>query len=360
MYKITLAALSAAVLMMACNHGKEHAASPEYEFPITSPLLHDTTLVQEYVCQIKSIQHVDLRALDGGYLQDIFVDEGALVHKGQLLFRILPVVYQAEWERSKAEAKYAEIELQNTKSLAEKNVVSKNELSLAKAKYDKALAEVSLAKAHLSFTEIRAPFDGIMDRLQARKGSLLEEGDLLTTVSDNSKMWVYFNVPEAEYLTYKTHKSSQDLNKVGLKMANQQLFEFSGKVETIEADFNSETGNIAFRATFPNPNGLLRHGETGNILMSIPLQKALIIPQKATFEVLEKKYVFVVNKQQEVEQREIQIAYELPDVYILKSGLKEGEQFIVEGLGKVHHQDHVKCVYHRPEDVLKSLAVYAE
>jgi multidrug efflux pump subunit AcrA (membrane-fusion protein) len=158
-----------------------------------------------------------------------------------------------------AEVYFAEIEYRNTKSLADSNVVSKNELDLAKAKLDKAKAELAFARVRLGVTKIRAPFDGIMDHFQVRLGSLIEEVDLLTTLSDNSRMWVYFNVPEAEYLDYKVKASKNDRMKVDLLMANHQRFPYPGVVETIEADFNNETGNIAFRATFPNPNGLLRH-----------------------------------------------------------------------------------------------------
>src|SRR5438477_6250000 len=115
-----------------------------------------------------------------------------------------------------------------------------------------------------------------MDQFQLRLGSLVDEGDLLSTLSDNSKMWVYFNVPEAEYLDYKTHSKKDSLVKVNLLMANNKVFGYRGVVETIEAEFNNETGNIAFRATFPNPGALLRHGETGNIQMNVPFKNALI------------------------------------------------------------------------------------
>lgn len=278
----------ASLSVTSCSH-KEEEKKEETKFLVTTPLKADTTITNQYVCQVHSIQHIELRALEKGYLQKIFVDEGQVVKKGQLMFQILPVQYQAELQRAEAEASFVDVEFKNTKLLADSNIVSKNELALAKAKLDKAKAEVSLAKVHLGFTEVRAPFDGIMDHFQVRLGSLVDEGDLLTTLSDNSKMWVYFNVPEAEYLNYKTNAQQENLNSVNLLMANQQVFKYPGVVQTIEADFNNETGNIAFRATFPNPNGLLRHGETGNIQMTLPLKNALIIPQKATFEVLEKK-----------------------------------------------------------------------
>ena len=253
----------------------------------------DTSITKDYVCQIHSVRHIELRALEKGYLQHIYVDEGQHVKKGQRMFYIMPNVYQADLQKAKAEAEVAEIEYKNTKLLADGDVVSANELAMAKAEFDRAKAEVTLAETHLGFTDIRAPFDGIMDHLEAREGSLLDEGELLTTLSDNSKMWVYFNVPEAEYLDYITSAKKNEKQAVELLMANNKKFNQPGVVETIEGEFNHETGNIAFRATFSNPDGILRHGETGSILMKVSLDKAMLIPQKATFEVLDKKFVFV-------------------------------------------------------------------
>lgn len=332
----------------------------ETKFSVTSPLKMDTTVIKEYVCQIHSISHIELRAQERGYLESIYIDEGQFVKKGQLLFRIMPKLYEAEQQKAQAEAKVAEIEYQNTKSLADRNVVSQNELAMTKAKYDKAKAELSLAQVHLGFTEIRAPFDGIIDRFQVRLGSLVDEGDLLTTLSDNRKMWVYFNVPESEYLDYKTHAQKDSLMTVDLQMANHQAFDYPGVIETIEADFNNETGNIAFRATFPNPKGLLRHSETGNIEMKLPLKDAIIIPQKATFEILDKKYVFIVGKDNVVRSREITIGAEMPDLYEVKSGLSENDRILLEGLRKVRDNDKINYKYEDPRKVISNLKVYVE
>ncbi len=332
----------------------------EVNFLVTMPLKKDTLVTRDYVCQIRSIQHIELRALERGYLQEIFVDEGQFVKKGQMMFQIMPLIYNAELQKAQAEANFAEIEYLNTKSLADSNVVSKNELALAKAKFDKEKAQVALAQTHLQFTEIRAPFDGIMDHFQVRLGSLLDEGDLLTTLSDNSEMWVYFNVPEAEYLNYRGNTQTENLLKVSLLMANNQLFKYSGVVKTIEADFNNETGNIAFRATFPNPDRLLRHGETGNIQMTIPLKDAIIIPQKATFEILEKKYVYIVDKNNVVHSREITIASEMPDLYVISAGVTEKERILLEGIRKVKDNDKIIYEYEDPKTVLPKLKVYVE
>lgn len=351
--------LSTLLFQTSCKH-KEAEAEEETKFLVTSPLKTDTVIKRDYVCQIRSIQHIELRALEKGYLENIYVDEGQFVKKGQLMFKIMPLIYNAELQKAQAEANFAEIEYQNTKQLSDKNVVSPNELALAKAKLDKANAELALAQTHLQFTEIKAPFDGIMDHFQVRLGSLVDEGDLLTTLSDNSKMWVYFNVPEAEYLNYKSHVKKDSMMKVNLLMANNQLFNHPGVVETIEADFDNETGNIDFRATFPNPEALLRHGETGNIEMGVPYKNALIIPQKATFEVLEKKYVFVVQKDNTVKQKEITVAAEVPDLYIVQDGLKADERILLEGIRKVKDGDKITYTYEDPRSVLPKLKVYVE
>jgi membrane fusion protein, multidrug efflux system len=131
-------------------------------------------------------------------------------------------------------------------------------------------------------------------------------------------------------------------------------------VQTIEADFNNETGNIAFRATFPNPNGLLRHGETGNIQMTLPLKNAMIIPQKATFEVLEKKYVYVVDKESKIRSREITIASELPHIFIVKSGLEPTDKILLEGLRQVKENQKIDYKFLAPASVISHLDLYAE
>lgn len=339
----------------------EHREATERgKFAITTPKRTDTELTREYVGQVKAIQHIELRALERGYLTEIFVDEGQHVAKGQKMFQIMPLIYQAELEKAEAEAQLTQIEYQNTKTLADRKVVSPQELALAKAKVDKAQAELDLAKAHRSLTEIRAPFDGIMGRFQVRLGSLVDEGELLTTLADNSTVWVYFNVSEAEYLDYKSRSEAERNRPVKLAMANGKIFPQPGKIETIEADFNNETGNIAFRAAFANPDGLLRHGETGKVVMTVPVHDALLIPQKATFEVLDRKYVFVVDDENVVRSRPIRIAAEVPHVFVVESGLQDKDRILLEGLRKVTDGEEVEPEFQKPEDVLAHLELPAE
>jgi membrane fusion protein (multidrug efflux system) len=346
-------------IITSCDTKKEHKEEI-IKFLVTNPIKKDTSITKDYVSQIHSIQHIELRALERGYLKTVFVDEGQIVKQGQKMFQIMPNIYKADLQKATAEAKIAEIEYQNTKLLEEGNVVSKNELAKAKATYEKALAEVSLAETHLSFTDIKAPFSGIMNHLHVRQGSLLDEGELLTTLSDNSKMWVYFNVPESEYLDYIMSNDKNTKKTVTLLMANNKAFNQTGIVEIIEGEFNNETGNIAFRATFPNPEGVLRHGETGSILMKVPYKDAIIIPQKTTFDILDKKYVFVIDKNNTVVQREIIIEAELPHLYLVKKGLSEGDKILLDGIRMVKNKEKIHTEYVTPKSVFSNLDLYAE
>lgn len=346
-------------LLSACHHS-ENTEEKLPKLEATTPLRKDTSIIKEYVSQIHAFRHIEMRSLEKGYLQSIFVDEGQTVKQGQRMFKIMPNVYEIDVQKSRAEAEIANIEYQNTKSLAEKNIVSKSEMALAKSKLDKEQAEVRMAETHLNFTNVNAPFNGIVDHLNVRIGSLVDEGDLLTTLSDISKMWVYFNVPEAEYLDYVHYKKEHLSEQIQLKLANGQIFDQSGVIETVEADFDNKTGNIEFRATFANPDKILRHGGTGNILMTVPYPNALIIPQKATFEILDKTYVYVIDKDNKLQQRLISIAAEQPHVFIVKSGLKDGERILIEGLRRVHNGEKVDVNLKAPETVLSEMKLHAE
>jgi len=347
------------VLFTSCQSDKKEKKESAI-FNVTSPLIKDTLVNKEYVAQIRSINHIELRAQEKGYIQSIFVDEGQYVQKGQPLFKIMPNLYESDVNRAKAEVKYAEIEYQNAKNLSEKDIVAPQEAEMAKAKYEKAKAELASMNTHLKFTDIRAPFSGIVGKLHIRKGSLVDEGELITELSDNSKMWVYFNVPEVEYLNQMEAKKGNSPMHVRLKMANGKEFDQDGVVETIESDFNNETGNIAYRATFPNPKGLLRYGQTGNIMITSPYEAALMIPQKATFEELEKKYVYVVTKDNKVKAREVTIAAELPHIYVISNGLGKNDKILLNGLRMVQENQTIESRYQNPEKVMSNLDLYAE
>ena len=295
-----LAVLLAPALLSvpACQpaHG-EHAHHDEHHTLVaTSPQVRDVTVTQQYVGQIRSRRNIEVRPLQEGYLEAVTVREGQAVKAGDLLFAVVPTLYKTRVAAEQAKLQSAQLNYDNTARLAQQNVVSQQEVALKLAELNEARARLNQAETELSFTQMKAPFDGIIDRIQQQQGSLVKKEDVLTTLSDNSVMWVYFNVPEARYLEYMAGGREREARQLELVLADGNTFPHPGAVGAVEAKFNNETGNIPFRADFPNPDRLLRHGQTGNVLIHRTLKDAVVIPQRATFETLDKRYVYVVGK----------------------------------------------------------------
>jgi membrane fusion protein (multidrug efflux system) len=345
----------------ACQMHKEESHKEHQKIVVTSPQAKYVTITQQYVCQIHSQRHINVRALQDGYLEEILIKEGQAVKEGEVMFRILPTLYKAEYDAEFAEAQLAEIEFKNTKRLFDQNVVSNQEVALHQAKLAKAQARAELAKAKMNFTVIKARFDGIVDRLHEQLGSLIKERDILTTLSDNRVMWVYFNVPEKRYLEYMASlNQSQEDPKIELMLADGTKFPQTGKIGAIEAKFNNETGNIPFRADFPNPDRLLRHGQTGTVLIHRTLHNAIVIPQRATFEILNKVYVYVIGEDHVVHQRLITIQHEQEDIFVINSGLDVNDKIVLEGIRQVHEGDEVEYEYRKPDEALANQKQRAE
>ncbi len=347
----------------ACHTEKDKPESGDHKIVVTSPKAKDVVITQQFVCQIHSRQHINVRAMQSGYLEEILVKEGQRVKKDQLMFRILPTLYKVRWQAELAEAKLAELELQNTERLAKQKVVSPNEVALYKAKLARAQAKAKLAEAEYKFTEVRAPFDGIIDRLHEQLGSLIKERDILTNLSDNRLMWVYFNVPEARYLEYMASSDQEKKDqRIELVLANRSKFPYASTGLTIETRFNNENGNIAFRADFPNPEPrLLRHGMTGTVLIHRTLKNAVVIPQRATFEILDKQYVYVIGKDGKAYQRGIVVQNELDDIFVIERGVGVDDRIVYEGVQQVHDGDKVEEYEFRPpEQVLAHQKHHAE
>lgn len=359
--RLTIVLALGALLLPGCSSHKEEHHHEAHKIVATSPQAKDVTITQQYVCQIHSQRHIQIRALERGYLEKIPVKEGQIVKAGDSMFTVIPILYQSKLDAEAAEAKLVQLEYNYTKKLQQDKVVSLNEVALHEAKLAKAQAKVQQAAAELGFTNIKAPYDGIIDRLHHQQGSLIEEGEILTTLSDNSVMWVYFNVREALYLEYMEglKQKKEDL-KVELVLANGNKFNQPGKISAIEADFNNQTGNIPFRADFPNPDRLLRHGQTGTVLIHKVVHDALVIPQRAVFEILAKRYVYVVDKDDVAHQREIVVENELEDIYVLKSGLDVNDRIVLEGGRQVRDGDKVEYESRQAAEVASNLKFHAE
>lgn len=345
-YIWTLAGWSV-ILMYGCTTNGNSNTKKENErpFPVTELVVKDTLLQHDYVASLQAVRNVEIRARVNGFLEKIYVDEGQEVRKGQLLFSINDEEYKAQLAEANAnlssaiaEAKAAEVDARRVKMLVDKKVIAKTELEVAEAKLaavnariDEARSAVDKAAMRLSYTNIRAPFDGIIDRIPLKTGSLVSDGTLLTTASDNHEMYAYFNVSETEYLEYKKSRKGPDNKTVALILADGTPYPHDGKVETVEGEFETSTGAIAFRARFPNPQKLLKHGASGKIQLENTIEDALIIPQKAVFEMQDKNYVFVVDTSNQVVMRDFTPGTRLSYAYIVKDGLKPGERIVCEG-----------------------------
>lgn len=346
MKKLLLWSCLSVFLFTGCTSQNEKNKKQD-KFPVTNPIVVDTLYSKEYVADIHAIKNVEVRARVHGQIEKILVDEGKLVKKGQVLFCINDLLYREELTKAKAqlknaiaEAKAAELDVLNVKILAGNKIVSDTEVEMAQAKLEALKAKIEEAQSHqasaemkLSFTQIRAPFDGIIDRIPFKVGSLVDEGTLLTTISDNSEVYAYFNISENEYLDYMLNEeTSSKESEISLILSNLIKYPEKGKVETIDGEINKATGNISFRARFPNPKKILRHGASGTVQLVNELKNALIIPQKSVFEVQDKMFVYVLDNKNVVSMRNITPKVRLPHLFIIEKGLSPADKILYEGI----------------------------
>jgi multidrug efflux system membrane fusion protein len=313
--------------------------------PVVTLETSSQSLHRDYVVDIQAVRNVEVRAQVKGFLEHIYVEEGKPVKKGQLLFRLNASAYQNKLAQARAavtsaqaQAAAVRVERDRVRLLVDKNVIAKSEMSLSDSKVNDAHAQIAAARAgeaaarlSLSYTLVRAPFDGVIDRIPLKMGSVVEEGTLLTTVSDLSAVFAYFDVAEGNYMDYNKARQQhpeQHPDSVRLTLANGEQYPLTGHIETAESEFNPNTGSIALKARFANPQRLLRHGASGKVRLTSALPSALLLPQKAVFEIQDKNYVYVVDKAGTVHTRNFVPQTRLGDFYVVKEGLKPGERVV--------------------------------
>lgn len=360
---ILMSAGLAGIIFSGCG-GKEiqNNEVASLSIPVVRLTTTDTILQHEYVADIQASKNVEIRAKVQGFLEDILVDEGQEVKKGQPLFSINNAEFQTQLAKAKAalsnaiaEARAAELEKNRIKTLVDKKIISKTELELAEAKLKSAQAKVAEAtseeenaRIRLSYTYIRSPFNGIIDRIPFKPGSLVDEGTLLTTISDIENMYAYFSVSENEYLRYLRSKNAGRLtgyDDITLILADGTKFPYTGKVETTESEIDSHTGSIAFRATFPNPDKILKHGASGKVLLETSMNNALIIPQKSVMEIQDKNFVFVVGKDNIVKMKSFIPKTRINQYVVVQSGLSEHDTIVYEGIQSIRDGSTIKPEY---------------
>ncbi|MAN85762.1 MAG: efflux transporter periplasmic adaptor subunit [Algoriphagus sp.] len=360
---LSITILSALVVgINSCTEVKSKNTTEKEEplIPILELQPQTVEVPQTYICDIQAIQFVEVRSKVEGFVNQIFVDEGQHVKKGQKLFQLSSAEYnelmnsaRANLMKAKAEEKAAKVERERLLVLVEKNIISKSELELANSKLSVAESQIAEAEAQLkgaqmglSYTTVKAPFDGIVDRIPHKIGSLVNENDLLTSITDISSVFAYYKVNESEYLSFmRTQIEGNDFSslddKLSLILSDGEKYPEKGRLETTEGDIEEKTGSIGFRVRFPNPDKLIKHGASGKIQMMSNLTDVFLIPQKATFEIQDFTYVYVVDKENVVKVRSFKPLQRM-GVYYIAQGFEPGDRIVLEGIQQL--QDGAKIL----------------
>lgn len=349
---LTLLAL-AAVLSARC--GAPPAPPPNLqEIPVGAPSV-GATQERTFVGKVQAVRYVEFRARHKGVVEQLGVDEGQPVRAGQLLFSISAKTLEQELraaraaaEVAEAESRAAEVELGNVRLLAEKQVISNSELEQAVARQSALAAKVREARANadraaleLDLAQVEAPFPGVVNRLPKKVGSIVLEDELLTSLSDTSEVLVYFKVPEQEYLEHSPQVRSDRRLPVTLRLANGSPYPHPGVIDAVESEIDPETGTIAFRARFPNPEGTLVHGATGQVILHKELPDVLTVPQAATFEIQDKVYVYRVTTEGTIRAAEISTKGRSDDAFLVGSGLSPHDRIVLAGVQRLRDGEQI-------------------
>lgn len=357
----TLGCLAASALAVAtlgsCSKQQDaamQAPAPSLQVVTIEP--GRSELFKSYPAILKGKTDIEIRPQVSGFITKVHVDEGQRVHKGQPLFTIDQVQYQAAVDQAEAQVNAArtavanaQISADNNKALYDRNIISENawqvsdnQLRQAKAQLVQAQAALTAAKKNLSYTVVAAPSDGFVGSIPSREGSLASPSSMtpLTTISDNSEMYAYFSLTEKDLLemtnggTTALNDALKALPEVKLVLADGTTYPISGKVATISGVIDNTTGSASVRALFNNPSGMLRSGNTGQVNIPVTTENAIVIPQKATFEVQDLRYVFTLNDSNKTVTTPVQV---LPlndgKNYVITSGLQAGDRVVIEGIG---------------------------
>ncbi|WP_017259497.1 efflux RND transporter periplasmic adaptor subunit [Pedobacter arcticus] len=351
--KLSLPAI-AVLLIMACNNkpsGQSNAAQQALSLPVIEVPTKTVTAYTTYPTNIEGMINSEVRAKVGGYITDVLVDEGQQVSKGQVLFRIETQSLTQDADAAKANVNAAQVEVDKLKPLVAKNIISSLQLATANAKLQQAKSSYNSIAANIGYGTIKSPVNGFVGSIKLRKGSLVSPSDQipLTTVSEISNVYAYFSMNEKEYLDFlqqtagesKTQKI-KNFPKVTLVLANGAEYPEKGTIETINAQINPNTGTVSFRALFSNKNGMLNNGNSGTIKVPTVYKDAVVIPQESTFEQQEKTFVYKLSKDTTALAQSIEIKANTGNVYVVGSGIKNGEKIVAKGVNKVREGLKIK------------------
>lgn len=355
----------AVLALTSCGKKSSQVSTTPDEYVVETVAISTSEQSTSYPATIKGKQDIEIRPKVSGFITKLCVDEGSTVKQGQPLFMIDRVQYEAQVKSAKASVEVAKASLntikltvENKRELHKRQIIS--DFDLQTALDNLASAEASLAQANanltnaveqLSYCTVVSPSNGVVGEIPYRVGSLVSSSSAtpLTTVSNIAEMYVYFSMTEKQLLEMTRNGSLKEalakFPSVKLKLTDGTVYAYDGKVETVSGVIDQTTGSVSMRATFPNPKNELRSGGTGSILIPQTYSSNVIIPQKATYEIQDKKFVYVVGKDNKVTQREIKVANENDGQnYIVLSGLESGERIVIEGVNTLKSDMVIKPI----------------
>mgnify|MGYP003574986430 CR=1 FL=1 len=342
------------------------AANEVKDYPVITIAARSTILFTDYPATIQGQQNIEIRPKIDGYVERIYVDEGATVRKGQPLFQISAPQYEQEVRTAEANIKIAQadvnaakMQVEKVRPLVEKNIISQYELQSAQynlqsrqAALAQARARLANARTNLGYTRIVSPVNGVVGTIPHKIGSLVSSTtpEPLTTVSNIGNIYAYFSINEKQALEFSTTVKGNTVEQrlasippVSLVLPNGSLFPHKGRIETASGLINTETGSISVRATFPNPGNIIRSGSSGVVRIPRHVDSAIIIPQKATYEIQGKRFVYVVESTGTVRSAEIKIMESGNGQYfVVTEGLNPGESIVLEGVATLREGAAIK------------------
>ena len=354
------------------------AAAMPQQYPVFAVSAQATTLNSDYPATIQGIENVDIRPKVDGFIEKIFVDEGAVVKEGQLLFTINAPQYEqqvrtaaAAISSAEADVNAAQLQVNKTKPLVDKDIISKYELESAqltlqsrRAALAQAKAALVNAKVNLGYTKITSPVNGVVGTLPFKAGSLVSgtSAQPLTTISNTSKVYAYFSLNEKQLLdfssTYKGKTLAEQMKNippVTLVLADGSIYAQNGKIESINGQINTSTGSASLRATFPNASSQLKNGASALVRIPQHIDNVILIPQKSTTDLQGKKFVYVLGDSAKVMNTPIEVMQVTKDkFYVVTKGLKAGDKVVLEGFQSLRDNTKIK-----PQE-LKADSIYAD
>lgn len=346
MKRVSITSLILAIVLVSCGKKEEQQMPPQgpAPFPVETVEKQDATIYEEYTANLEGQQNVEIRPKVNGFIQKIYVDEGQMVKKGQLLFKLETQTLNQDASASKAMVQAAQVEVDRLKPLVDRKIISNVQLETAKAKLAQAKSAYGSIAANIGYGTITSPVNGVVGSLPYREGSLVSATSEmpLTTVSDSKVMRAYFTMNEKQLLSFnRIFKGSNTVEKlknvpeVSLLLVDDSEYNVKGKIATINGLVNPHTGTTEFRAEFKNPEGLLRSGSTGIIRLPIEQKDVIVVPQNAVFEVQGKQMIYVVGKDNKVKSTIITTNGVSGMNFIVTDGLSEGDVIVVEGASKL-------------------------